>query len=199
MHQNGHRPHAVATRRPTANRDGGHLGVLFRLTYTEEEIRTQAYLDGQDDPGEQWALVRRLSFVDRAVIGAFPTQLRAAVKRAIGGEGVQQAMAQLSVEEMLGEAADLSAAACRIGFLRPRLVEREDEIGDDPNAWLVSDVHPDDRMAYLEMCLGRGSAAAERLMPLFRQPETPAVPAEAGDDGARLRGDPVPLDAAVGG
>lgn len=200
MSQNGHAnarsvPFPVSGR-GLARQRGARVagGIPFRLTYTEEEMRAAAYLAGEDDPGEQWALVKRLSFLDRATIGALPAELRGAVNRMIGqGGGDVSAELAKDAEVLAGEAADLAAAFCRLGFVRPRLVETEDEIADPETEALVSDIHPEDRFAYLQFIQGDYKVQAERLMPLFRGPNPPGDAAEDRADGARLRGDPVPL------
>lgn len=193
MHQNGHRPQAVSALTLARRRGNVPVGIPFRLTYTEEELKAAAYVAGEEDPGEQWAFVKRLSFLDRATIGALPAELRGAVNRMIGQGGDVADALPKDAEALAGEAADLAAAFCRLGFVRPRLVETEAEITDPETQALVSDIHPEDRFAYLQFIQGDFKVQAERLMPLFRGPQTPGDAAEDRADGAGLRGDPVPL------
>ncbi|MFM9105527.1 MAG: hypothetical protein ACKOWF_02375 [Chloroflexota bacterium] len=60
----------------------------------------------------------------------------------------------------------LANLVCCAGFVRPRLVLAEAELDDDPHTMLVTDLHLDERLRYLQLALGQDGEAAKSLRPV---------------------------------
>lgn len=70
---------------------------------------------------------------------------------------------------------EMADTLCCAGFIRPRLVMTEAELDGTEDCWLVSDLHIDERLKYMNMCVGQDSEAAKALLPF---PESPLGSAE---------------------
>lgn len=81
---------------------------------------------------------------------------------------------------------EMADTLCCAGFIKPRLVMTEAELDGTEDCWLVSDLHIDERLKYMNMCVGQDSEAAKALIPFPEQGvgrmetvptgETPATP-----------------------
>ncbi len=69
----------------------------------------------------------------------------------------------------------LADALCVAGFLKPRLVFDEADLDGDPHTLVVTDLHPEERLRYFNICLGNDEEAAKRLEP-FPAPAVAGVP-----------------------
>src|SRR4051794_30876578 len=115
------------------------------------------------------ARVRIPSLSDRATIKAMPSSMqslfaetvtknRGTVKRVSGREAVEKVEADLADQEVLAN------AMCVVSFLQPRLVSSEEELDpSDPYCWLVTDLHIDERTAFLNLVMKQEEGEAHRL------------------------------------
>lgn len=127
---------------------------------------------------EQWkARVRRLSLMDRASIDALPSLVQAQIWEGLkvlreetrrrnrdGIDDPESLIEVLANNERVLPAAD---AFCIASFIDPPLVYRTDELNRFPNAYLVTDIRPEDRVSFFLACSDADSEAAKKLK-LFR-------------------------------
>jgi hypothetical protein len=118
------------------------------------------------------ARVRLLSIVDRATISALPTAIQDELafelnrKRANGSGAIRGPKAVAEMVSNLGNQEKIANAFCVLGFIKPRLVEREDDLDpDDPYCLLVTDLHIEERTSYLLRSLQVETAQARKLAP----------------------------------
>lgn len=130
------------------------------------------------------ARIRRLNLLDRAAISQLPTDvqqtvwdglkdLQAEQKRlqAEGGDPESLLDSVRNNERML-KAAD---PFCVAAFIEPALVADEHDLPAHPDAWVVSDIAPEDRLSIFIMCADAESEQAKKLK-LFRPRSVIDVP-----------------------
>lgn len=117
------------------------------------------------------AHVRALSLADSSTFAGLPMGMANEVLAVFNELNGEQATGALTMErlrrnqERQERLANLVAIA---GFIKPRLVATEAELGDDPYTMLVSDIHLDERIKYLNLTL---SGDAESLEYFRTDPE----------------------------
>lgn len=126
-------------------------------------------------PEEDWvkARVKRISLRDAASIDQIPARLQDVVNK--GLETLESAQKKIRDEggantetlrdRVKGNTDVLAAASayCLATFIDPPLVESEDQLRDNPEAWLVTDVHPDDQVDIFFGNLDADSPAAKKF------------------------------------
>lgn len=117
------------------------------------------------------AHVRALSLADSSTFAGLPMGMANEVLAVFNELNGEQSTGALTMErlrrnqERQERLANLVAIA---GFIKPRLVSTEAELGDDPYTMLVSDIHLDERIKYLNLTL---SGDAESLDYFRTDPE----------------------------
>ena len=123
-----------------------------------------------------YAHVREMNAADLALAEGLPAELQAAVLAVFqdNASNARQAPSQISwdrIRKNVAQQRQLADAACIAGFLRPRLVmtPAEADAANDDNVWCVEDLHPEERIRFLNLVIGQDKEAAEKLIPF---PET---------------------------
>lgn len=75
---------------------------------------------------------------------------------------------------------EMADTLCCAGFIKPRLVMTEAELDGSEDCWVVSDLHIDERLKYMNMCVGQDAEAAKALIPF---PESPLGSSETVSTG----------------
>lgn len=116
------------------------------------------------------ARVRLVSLSDRATMGTLPTALQERLTKIFGKANAETGKARSFKEFLSGAETTLEMAdlLCVIGFLEPKLVLTEADLESNPEAWVVTDLHPDERIAFFQVC--NDETAAEKLQPFHRKP-----------------------------
>src|SRR3954471_17632857 len=104
------------------------------------------------------ARVRIPSLSDRATIKAMPSAMQALFAETVTkGRTFQKVSGQAAVEKVeadLGDQEILANAMCVVSFLEPRLVASEEDLDpSDPYCWCVTDLHIDERTAFLNLVM----------------------------------------------
>jgi hypothetical protein len=136
-----------------------------------------------------WAHVRSLSLADSATFAGLPMQATNEVLRVFDDLTREQGSAPLTMERLrLNQQRQerLANLVCCAGFIRPRLVMTEAELDGDPYTMLVTDLHLDERIRYLQSALSDDNSAVRSFRPLdgaavgavdpLPAVETPATP-----------------------
>lgn len=129
---------------------------LFQLLFTADEP-----FDVQ---------VRRLNLADRAQIGDLPTAMQDRVVQFFDKTN-RSAGGRLTLDRVvrnLGDSEDRNNLYCLIGFVSPRLVERDEDADPERGVWPLSAVDLRDRQRYFDACAGNDEAAARQFRPLPR-------------------------------
>lgn len=155
-------------------RDTGSYGVAGDYIPTREQVR--AARQRETSVGFEYPLpftggtarVRALSIVDRATIKALPTAIQddlAAEMTKRSGSGRQvDAQVIKSMLSTLENQERIANAFCVLGFLQPSVVATEDDLNpDDPYQIVVTDLHIEERVGYLQHCLHVETVQAGRL------------------------------------
>lgn len=122
------------------------------------------------------ARVRLVSLADRAQMAALPANIQDRLTKVM-----KQQQATQSSEDFAGFlrgsglTLDMADIFCVAGFIDPPLVMTEDELVYQPDAWVVTDLHPDERVAFFQACNDEGGDAASRLEPFFEGPGEPVL------------------------
>lgn len=158
---------------PTPTGASAPDAVLTRAQLRERQARQAAGFRFPLEVTGGVAQVRIPNLADRAFMARLPQETQRLLARHLfeasqearpTPKTPQEALAALT--ESLADQEALANAFCRVGFLRPRLVETEAELdASDPYCWLVTDVNIEDRIAFLELCLEGERRAAQRLAP----------------------------------
>lgn len=148
-------------RRRKQNAQG--LGFEFRLSET-------SIVAGE----EQVARVRRITLTDQASINQLPDTLQRVVNDGLAYVENEQKRVQEeglstdTLEDRVKNNTRLLPAAdafCLATFVEPKLVATEAELAQFPDAWLVADIEPADRIDWFMACLNADSEAAKKLKP----------------------------------
>jgi len=116
-----------------------------------------------------WARVRSLSLADSAAFAGLPMQAANQVLRVFEELQAEGGAGPLTMERLRRNQERqerLANLVCCAGFVRPRLVLTEAELDDDPHTMLVTDLHLDERLRYLQLALGQDGEAAKSLRPV---------------------------------
>jgi hypothetical protein len=140
--------------------------------YTFPLASTFAGIHEDDEAPE--ARIRRISSVDEAAIHALPEEVQQTVWAGLSALKKFQARQRnmedpQNLNEMLANNLEVLKAAdewCIASFIQPQLVRSMGEIKDD-DTWLVTDVHPEDRVAVFMTSMDNDSAGMKKLK-LFR-------------------------------
>lgn len=151
------------------------------------------------------ARIQRLSMLDRSTLEGLPVPVQETVweglkdlqkeQKRLQDEGIdpETLLDGLKNNERMLKAAD---PFCVAAFIEPRLVATERELQDTPDAWVVTDVSPEDRLNVFIVCADAESEQAKKLK-LFRPRSVidvqhhevvPAAPAAVRDLGSEERG-----------
>jgi len=154
-------------------RDQQELGLEFPLAATSIGMERQIV-----------ARIRRLSLVDRSTIKDLPEPVQAVVWEGLkdlqkeqkrlqeeGGDP-QSLLEGLKNNERMLLAAD---PFCVAAFIEPQIVATEADLADNPDAWVVTDLAPEDRLSIFLICADAESEQAKRLK-LFRPRRVIDVP-----------------------
>ena len=132
-------------------------GVPFKLDYTGGT-----------------ATVKMPSITDRAFVLGLPTSfqrdLLAEINRGREDRGDASMAIDLS-EFMTNREANerLADQLCVAGFIRPRLVATERELDGSDHCWVVTDLHPNERLRYLDWFFGNNEEAKKKAAVFLRQ------------------------------
>ncbi|MDP9363120.1 MAG: hypothetical protein M3Q10_02610 [Chloroflexota bacterium] len=119
--------------------------------------------------------VRRPSLADRAAMGAMPTAIQDRVvfqlnkNRPTPGENPDAPLTAQRQMRNSGNNEDLANVLFLAGVVVPRVTEDEAELDGSNDVWLVTDFHLNDRLAFLQWCLGNDETAAGRVEPFRRE------------------------------
>lgn len=118
------------------------------------------------------ARIRRLSLLDRSTLKDLPEPVQATVWAGLkdlqkeqkriqeeGGDPESLLDALKSNERTLAAADPFCVAA----FIEPRVVATTDDLNGDPDAWVVTDLAPEDRLAVFIICADAESEQAKKL------------------------------------
>lgn len=112
------------------------------------------------------AKVKVLSLTDHVTLLGIPPQLQGEVLE-IFNETAKVEKGQITIETITKNQERqerLANAICVVGFVEPRLVMTEDELDEnDPDLWLVDDLHIEERVRYLNFVMGRDTQSLKRL------------------------------------
>lgn len=100
------------------------------------------------------AIVRDLPFTDYVMLSGIPAKLRQEIDASFRDKAIQQVASTGTANvQGLEEAADMwdkgltmANAICIASFVKPRLVQTEEELDGDPMTWTIDDVDPSDRL-----------------------------------------------------
>ena len=134
-----------------------------------------------DTGGE--AHVRIPDITKRAELDLMPDTIQREVHKAMNAEAGQgnrpRNVTLGEFKQNLSKNQKLADLLCVYGFVKPRLVLREEDIDeDDPYCMLVTDLSERERKRFLLRCIGNEEESAKRLQPFLGQPAQP-VPARA--------------------
>jgi hypothetical protein len=144
--------------------DPGDAEIIFPTRQAALEKREQeerGYLMPLPRTGG-WAHVRVLSLADTATFAGLPVQAANQVLRVFDELGREQGAMPLTMERLRRNQQrqeELANLVCAVGFIRPRLVLTEAELDGDPYTLLVTDLHLDERIAYLQSVLSADAQA----------------------------------------
>lgn len=105
--------------------------------------------------------VRALSFAERTFLAGVPAELQQTLTAAFNRQTAARGGAARTFAEIMqaaGSDEDIANVLCVAGFVSPPLVMAEADLAGKPGAWVVDDVHIDDRRRYMRMVLGTGDA-----------------------------------------
>jgi len=113
------------------------------------------------------AIVRMLTVADRVTMKQLPSKIRDELayemnrgRRGLPTQTANQMIENVEVQERIAN------AFCVLGFMKPRLVLTEEEVNpNDPYCWCVTDLHIEERVAYLNRCLATESRQQQQLIP----------------------------------
>ena len=118
-----------------------------------------------------FALVRGLSMADKTTLAGLPTHLQAKVLEVFNEQRQAQGDGAITAKRIatnLGRQERLANQLCLAGFVKPRLVMTEADLDpDDPYCLLVSDIHVEERIAYLNIVSAADTEAVQRLTPFL--------------------------------
>lgn len=130
--------------------------------------------------------VRRISMMDKAILEILPLNVQNVV-----WEGLQEYQREVKKAQAAGDPQSLAEAVrnnsqalkaadawCIASFIRPRIVRTEDELALYPDAWLLDDIAPEDRVSLMQACTDSSSDAAKLLKTFREEPQ-----ADARDNG----------------
>ena len=116
-----------------------------------------------------WAHVRTLSLADSTTFVGLPMQATNQVLRVYEEFRRGQDSSPLTFERLRRDQQRqerLANLVCCVGFIRPRLVLTEAELDGDPHTMLVTDLHIDERIRYLQSALSDDAQAVRSFRPL---------------------------------
>lgn len=116
-----------------------------------------------------WAQVRALSLADSATFAGLPMQAANEVLRVFDELQTEGGAGPLTMERLRRNQERqerLANLVCCAGFIRPRLVLTEADLDDDPYTMLVTELHLDERIRYLQLALGQDGEAAKSVRPV---------------------------------
>ncbi len=141
-----------------AARENDSAPRLFSLVFTAEEA-----FDIQ---------AKRLNLSERAQIGDLPTAMQDRVVQFFDkiNRAVQQDRRMTLERAMrnLADTEDRNNLYCLLGFIEPRLVERDEDADPERGVWPMSAIHLRDRQRFFEACNGNDEAAARQFRPIPR-------------------------------
>jgi len=152
---------------PTPSAKRPKITRAVALAARERERRGFRFELFRTMPGE-YAHVKRLSLADRTMLGSLPTAMQERVLRLLNetrGDGDAGPLTIAKITKNQTRQEDLANAFCVAGFLDPTLVGTEDELANNFDALVVTDLALEERLAYLNACLGNDEVAARRLEP----------------------------------
>jgi len=158
----------AAARRPRITR-------AVALAARERERRGFRFELFRTAPGEH-AHVKRLSLADRTMLGSLPSAMQERVLRLLNetrGDGDAGPLTIARITKNQTRQEDLANAFCVAGFIDPVLVGTEADLAANPDALVVTDLALEERLAYLNACLGNDEVAARRLEPFLDEPDIP--------------------------
>jgi hypothetical protein len=118
------------------------------------------------------AKVRDLPFTDKTLLSGIPVSLRAGINAAIAENSAKNGATggSFTIEQAI-KAADsdeqIANALCVAGFIWPRIVADESELDGSDDCWLVTDLHIEERRAYMTQVMrtDRGDVARMATFP----------------------------------
>jgi len=143
------------------------------LAARERERRGFSFELFRTAPGER-AHVKRLSLADRTMLGSLPSAMQERVLRLLNetrGDGDAGPLTIARITKNQTRQEDLANAFCVAGFIDPVLVGTEADLAANPDALVVTDLALEERLAYLNACLGNDEVAARRLEPFLDEPD----------------------------
>lgn len=144
---------------------------------SRDEVRRMRLQDRQGVPFDcKWtgiaATVRRVPLADKTFLVGLPSHVEVEVKDAYAKLQQRSGASVRTLDDALRNAAGderLANAVCVAGFIRPRLVLREEDLDpNDPECYLVTDIDIEDRREYMAMVLGRASDETLKRVLSFR-------------------------------
>lgn len=134
-----------------------------------------------------FAHVHRLTLAAMAQTVGLPVEAQNTVVRVFREYAVENANAPLTWDRFQKNARrnqEMADALCVVGFIKPRLVATEAELDGTDDCWLVTDIHPEERLRYMNMCVGQDAEAAKALVPFPESPVGTAATVPAGETAA---------------
>lgn len=150
---------------PSSRRRPTREEVIERRRREKEGFKFRLFRTGYD------ARVRIVSLADRAMMEALPAHVQDRL-----GKIMKRQNAARPTEDFAGYlrgsgiTLDMADIFCVAGFIDPPLVLTEADLVYQPDAWVVTDLHPDERIAFFQACNDEEEGAASRLEPFSPGP-----------------------------
>lgn len=131
-----------------------------------------------------FAHVHRLTLASMAMTTGLPTEAQNTVVKVFREYAQENNNAPLTWERFQKNAKrnqEMADTLCIAGFINPKLVATENDLDGSDNCWLVTDLHPEERLKYMNICINQDAEAAKALLPFPEQTVGSHAPVPSGE------------------